>query len=360
VAGKISSVTSKELLDLVRRGESDRLEFNQSSAQFELAGETLCALREVTQAADSLPCTRDTRPFEHIGSNPLVMPEEACQRLLVEHEFLQHRWETQVVEADLDALDAEEILRTVRAGVAGGRLPAGTSDSDPTDVLDKLGLRVHGSLVNAAVVLFGRKFLPDYPQCQLRLARFRGVDKHKFLDQRQVQGHAFSLLSEALEFLSRNLPVAGRIEAGRLERVDEPLFPPIALREALVNALTHRDYTQAGGAVSVAIYDDCVEIWSSGGLPFGIKVEDLKREHLSRLRNPLIAEVFYRRGLVDRWGRGTQEIVELCLRAGRPEPEFLEVDGTVGVRFLPSGYVAPLRVTHKLLRPAAPDSSVDR
>ena len=72
-----------------------------------------------------------------------------------------------------------------------------------------------------------------------------------------------------------------------------------------------------------------------GAFPLASKVEDLKREHLSRPRNPLIAEVFYRRGLVERWGRGTQKIVELCLRAGHPEPEFLEVAGAVGVRFLP-------------------------
>jgi ATP-dependent DNA helicase RecG len=198
------------------------------------------------------------------------------------------------------------------------------------------------------VVVFGREFLPHDPQCQLRLARFRGTDKNEFLDQRQLHGHAFDLLSEAMQFLTRHLPVAGRIEPGVFERVDEPLFPPVALREALVNAFCHRDYAQAGGAVSVAIYDDRLEIWSSGERPLGMKVEDLKREHLSRPQNPLIAEVFYRRGLVGRWGRGTQKIVELCPRAGHPEPEFLEVAGAVGVRFLPIGYVALLRVAHDL------------
>ena len=90
-----------------------------------------------------------------------------------------------------------------------------------------------------------------YPQCQLRLARFRGTDKNEFLDQRQLHGHAFGLPSEAMQFLTRHLPVAGRMEAGLFERVDEPLFPPIALCEALVNAFCHRDYAQAGGAVSV-------------------------------------------------------------------------------------------------------------
>jgi ATP-dependent DNA helicase RecG len=100
--------------------------------------------------------------------------------------------------------------------------------------------------------------------------------------------------------------------------------------------------------VSVAIYDVRLEIWSDGTLPFGLKPEDLKRKHDSRPRNPLIAGVFYRRGLIEQWGRGTQEIVALCVRAGHPEPEFGEEAGSVWVRFLPSGYIAPHRVAHDL------------
>ena len=405
---EFSQVTSHELQNLVRRGESEQLEFKQSSAQFPRAGETLCAFMNgrggqvlvgvrpdgsvigqtiadktfqdlaqvlrrfdppipveteripagteglevlalsATPTTDSLPCTYDGRPYQRVGTTTSVMPQETYQRILLERAHSRRRWENEVAEVTIDALDTPEIRRTIQTGIASGRLPADTSADDLTDVLDRLGLRLRGTLVNAAVVVFGRHFLPHYPQCQLRLARFRGVDKDEFLDQRQLHGHAFSLLSEAMQFLVRHLPVAGRVEAGLFERVDEPLFPPIALREALVNAFCHRDYAQAGGAVSVAIYDDRLEIWSSGGLPSGIEVEDLKREHLSRPRNPLIAEVFYRRGLVERWGRGTQKIVELCLRAGHPEPQFLEVAGAVGVRFLPSGYVAPLRVAHDL------------
>jgi ATP-dependent DNA helicase RecG len=121
-----------------------------------------------------------------------------------------------------------------------------------------------------------------------------------------------------------------------------------ALREALVNAFCHRDYAIVGGAVSLAIYDDRLEIWSDGTLPFGLKAEDLKREHPSRPRNPLIAQVFYLRGMIERWGRGTQKIVELCVKAGHPEPEFGEQAGAVWVRFLPSGYIAPHRVAHDL------------
>jgi ATP-dependent DNA helicase RecG len=197
-------------------------------------------------------------------------------------------------------------------------------------------------------VLFGRKFMPDFPQCTVRLARFKGLDKSEFLDHRQLHGHAFQILDESMHFILRNIPIAGRFEPGKLERQDIPLYPPLALREALVNAICHRDYTIAGGAMFVAIYDDRLEITSLGLLPPGISVAELKVEHPSRLRNPLIAGTFYRRGLIEQWGRGTQKIVAWCVAAGQPEPEFEEQAGAVVVRFRPSGYHPPLRVAHDL------------
>ncbi|MFQ6090171.1 MAG: ATP-binding protein [Candidatus Bipolaricaulia bacterium] len=303
---------------------------------------------QATPSGEARPFTFDGRPYQRIGTTTSVMPQERYQQLLLDRMHSRQRWETMLAtDLDVGDLDQEEILRTARAGISAGRLPESTG-TDPIDILDRLGLRVGGKLLNAAIVLFGTQFLPDYPQCHLRMARFKGIDKTEFLDSRQIHGHAFRLLDEAMLFLQRHLPVAGRIEPGLFERVDEPLFPPAALREALVNAICHRDYTNPGGAVSLAIYDDRLEIWSDGALPFGLTVEDLKQDHPSRPRNPLIADVFYRRGLVERWGRGTQKIVELCVKAGHPEPEFIEQAGAVGVRFLPSGYIAPHRVAHDL------------
>ena len=167
------------------------------------------------------------------------------------------------------------------------------------------------------------------------MARFKGIDKTEFLDNRQPQGHAFALLDEAMTFLHRHLPLSGRFESGRLERIDELLFPTAALREALVNALCHRDYAIYGGAVSVAVFDDRVEIWSDGTLPFGLRPRDLKHKHGSHPRNPLITDTFYRRGLIEQWGRGTNRIVELTVKAGHPEPEFTEIAGSVIVCFRP-------------------------
>jgi ATP-dependent DNA helicase RecG len=303
---------------------------------------------EAPAAYDARPFAFDGRPYQRVGTVTSVMPQERYQTLLLDRAHARNRWENQVAEdVHIDDLDRDEVLRTVRLGIEAGRLPESTG-GDIGDILDRLQLRKDGRLLNAGVVLFGTRLEQDYPQCQLRLARFRGIDKSAFLDNRQVHGHAFRLLDEAMAFMLRHLPISGRFEPGRLERIDEPLFPVAALREAVINAICHRTYAHAGGAVSVAIYDDRLEIWSDGTLPFGLKPEDLKRKHESRPRNPLIAGVFYRRGLIEQWGRGTQEIVSLCVRAGHPEPEFGEQAGSVWVRFLPSGYIAPHRVAHDL------------
>ena len=144
--------------------------------------------------------------------------------------------------------------------------------------------------------------------------------------------------------MRENLPVAGRVQPDLFERVDDPLYPPVALREALANAVCHRDYSIGGGSIAVALYDDRLEITSSGTLHFGLTAEALFQPHESLPWNPLIARVFYRRGVIESWGRGTIKMAELVTRAGLPRPEIEEAGGCVMVRFRPSRYVPPLRV----------------
>ena len=98
------------------------------------------------------------------------------------------------------------------------------------------------------------------------------------------------------------LPIAGRFQADRFERIDEPLYPPLATRESLANALCHRDYAIGGGSVGVAVYDDRLEVMSSGTLHFGLTPEKLFEPHESLPWNPLIARTFYRRGIIEEWG----------------------------------------------------------
>lgn len=123
----------------------------------------------------------------------------------------------------------------------------------------------------------------------------------------------------------------GKVVPEQMRRVEAPLIPPEAMREILVNALIHRDYSIAGGAVSLAVFDDRVEVWSAGKFPNGITPESLTRPHLSVQRNPIIAEVFYRTGLIEKWGRGTNRVAEMCAAAGIVQPEFEEITGAAVV-----------------------------
>ena len=273
--------------------------------------------------------------YRRVGNTTLAMSADDYNRMLFERMHSEQRWENQPAAGwSVDDLDEAEIRRTVAEAVRRGRLeePVG---GEPTDLLRGLGLLRDGVLLRAAAVLFGstERLESEMPQCLLRLARFRGLDRMEFLDNRQFNGNAFTLLANAERFLRDTMPIAGRFEQDRFERIDEPLYPPLATREALANALCHRDYSIGGGSVGIAVYDDRLEVTSSGSLHFGLTPEKLFGPHESRPWNPLIARTFYRRGIIEEWGSGTLKMAELTNSAGLPVPEIEDDGGAVTVRF---------------------------
>lgn len=284
--------------------------------------------------------------YRRVGNTSLELSREEYNRVLLERVHGDQRWENQPATGwSVADLDTVEITRTLEESIRRGRADdPGTRD--PAEILRGLGLMKDGHLLRAAAVLFGRaeRVEAELPQCLLRVARFRGNDKTEFLDNRQFHGNAFDLLLKAERFLRENLPVAGRIQPNLFERVDDPLYPPVALREALANAFCHRDYSIGGGSISLGVYDDRLEITSTGILHFGLTPEALFLPHESLPWNPLIARVFYRRGVIEAWGRGTLKIAELTARAGLPRPQIEEVAGCVMMRFTPSRYVPPQRI----------------
>jgi len=118
-----------------------------------------------------------------------------------------------------------------------------------------------------------------------------------------------------------------RIDFEGLQRIEKGEYPVAALREMLLNALVHKNYS--GAQIQLRVYDDKISIWNEGTLPEGLSFEALKRQHPSRPRNPLIADVCFKGGFIDAWGRGTLKIINSCKEAGLPEPEFKEMDGGV-------------------------------
>lgn len=296
------------------------------------------------------PYAYNGRAYKRVGNTTCELTREEYNHILLEGAHADNRWEIQPAEGWTVAdLDSSEIIRTVEESIRRGRIEdPGTRDEQ--ELLRGLGLMRDGHLLRAAVVLFGRAETVELrmPQCLLRVARFRGVDRTEFLDNRQFHGNALDLLHKAERFLRENLPVAGRVQPNLFERVDDPLYPPGALREALANAFCHRDYSIGGGSISIAVYDDRLEIASTGLLHFGLTPPALFLPHESLPWNPLIARVFYRRGVIESWGRGTIKIAELTERAGLPRPGIEEVAGCVVVRFSPTRYVPPQRVAQNV------------
>ncbi len=298
----------------------------------------------------SRPYSYRGQAYRRVGNTSQALSRDEYNRMLLERVHGEQRWENQpAVGWSVTDLDAAEISKTIEEAIRRGRVEdPGTRE--PEEILRGLGLVKEGALLRAALVLFGRaeRLAAEFPQCLLRVARFAGTDKTEFRDNRQFRGNAFELLRAAERFLLDHVPVAGRVVSGVLERVDEPLYPPLAVREALANAFCHRDYAIGGGSVGVAIYDDRLEVTSSGSLHFGLTPEALFRPHESLPWNPLIAGVFYRRGIIESWGRGTIKMAELAMFAGLPRPEIEDAGGCVTVRFRPTRYVPPQRVARNL------------
>lgn len=303
-----------------------------------------------TDSGMSKPYTYSGKAYLRVGNTTLPMSSDEYNKMLFERMHSEQRWENQPATGwSIDDLDMTEIRRTILDAAQQNRL-AMPSSLEPLNILRGLGLLRDGILLRAAVVLFGNNERIEFemPQCLLRVARFRGCDQVEFLDNRQFYGNAFTLLANAERFMREMLPVAGHFEQNSFERIDKPYYPFLAIREALANAFCHRDYSVGGGSVGIAIYDDRLEVTSSGSLHFGMTPEILFAPHDSRPWNPIIARVFYLRKIIEQWGRGTIRMAEMASESGLPPLEIEDRGMCVTVRFR-HGKLVPKQ--HNLIEP---------
>jgi len=221
----------------------------------------------------------------------------------------------------INDLDDERILEAVHHGIMKKRLPASTIKKELNHILEQFHLLENDQLKNAAVVLFGKDTLVHYPQCELRMARFKDTTRHEFLDSDLSHGNLFYLLEEGELFAKRHISVAAKITAESFRRVETPQIPYDVVREALINGLCHRDYSLRGGSVGLAFYSNRIEILSSGGLQSGMTIKQIKKGY-SNPRNKRIAFVLHQCGYIEHWGRGIEEMIKGCVTAGLSEPTF--------------------------------------
>lgn len=235
--------------------------------------------------------------------------------------------------AFVNDLDMSSQIKFMNAAEKSGRIIIEDNISG-ISLLEKLRLSDNQKIKHAAIILFGTDPGRFYPNISVKIGRF-GKSDDDLLYQEIIEGNLFKILFEVPEMLNNKF-LTKRIDFEGLQRIEKGEYPVAALREMLLNALVHKNYS--GAQIQLRVYDDKISIWNEGNLPEGLSFEALKRQHPSRPRNPLIADVCFKGGFIDAWGRGTLKIINSCKEAGLPEPEFKEMDGGVLVTIFKDVY----------------------
>ena len=277
------------------------------------------------------PYTYRGCPYYKVESTTKVMPREMFEERLRASKPHKMSWERQIAEGfPVSKLNEKHIMDAVRLGVRGGRMPASAQSLSIEEILLRFSLMKDGQLLQAAIALFASD-VQDYPQLLMRMARFKGNDKMEFVDSQQVRGDFFDMLDAGIAFCFKHLNVHGKIVGLRREETLD--IPVEALREALINALCHRSYDSISGSVSLAIYDDRIEIEYPGRFPVGITPENIKQPHDSKPFNPLMAETLYKCTWLESWGSGVVRMVNACQMQGVPEPYYEVRPGGIVIIF---------------------------
>ncbi len=194
---------------------------------------------------------------------------------------------------------------------------------------------------NAGVLFFARNVRRFFNQAYVTCLLAKGTDKVHILDRKDFDGGVVADIEDALRFVERNTQLAYRIEGLRRENIPE--YPMKALREAITNAVMHRDWFAEGANVFVEIYSDRIEVVSPGGLPKGMTLADLGRKSVRR--NSLVADLLLRIDMIEEAGTGIRRMRDESRRGGCPDPAW-EVGGFVTTIFRPNPDVRKSKTVH--------------
>lgn len=225
--------------------------------------------------------------------------------------------------ARLADLDEASLHRFVSMAAASSRLPHLTNKAD--EILSKLSLMDGKEFKNGAVMLFGKKPADFFPVWGIRCAVVSsGLE---FRAMQDFDSNLIQAVEQTLEFILSQIPKEIHMEGVR--RIEKPRIPLEAIREALVNAIVHRDYFFAS-YIYVTIGPDYLEIKNPGRLE-GLSINDLASVHSSVIKNPHVAHALYLCGYVEKWGTGTLKIYQSMRQNGLKDPQFV-TDSMFSVR----------------------------
>ena len=266
------------------------------------------------------------------GENTVRATSQEISDLIHNRQKTDLHWERQAaLGVELEDLDIQEIQKTIDRSIHESRLD--DSQRNPIDFLSHFGLFQNGHFTNAAVVLFAKNPARFIPQARVRIAFLeKGKTADQFIDDKLLEGNLFKNIFSIVDFLEKYLNTSRKFDQKNWERQDNYVVPMDALREGVINALAHRDYSLPTASMSVIIYTDRIEIFNSGKSP--LKASELKRSHLSMPVNPDISHMIFLRGFMEKIGRGTIKIMDACKEAGLKDPSWTITEKSVKLSFL--------------------------
>ena len=259
------------------------------------------------------------------GSTKQELKGLALQQFIMRK--MGHSWDDiPVYGATIDDIDRKAIDYFLHCSIKAGRMDEDEADASTEDVLRNLGLFTKdGELKNAAILLFGKHVGQFFPSAIFKIGRFH-TDESDLIVQDMLEGNVIQMASRVVDTL-RTKYLLSPIHYEGLQRVEQLEIPETALRELIYNSLAHKDYT--GPAIQMRVYDRSIELWNYGLLPKELTPADLMKKHSSFPRNRNIANVFYKAGFVETWGRGFKKIKEEFERVNLPLPIMEENCGGV-------------------------------
>jgi len=223
-------------------------------------------------------------------------------------------------------IDAQSVSDFVRLARSERQFPL-ILKTPTHDVLAHLHLLCDNHPTNAAILLFGRDPQRFLPAAEVRCMHFHGTEIQRPVPfYRIFKGTLFEQVDKAVDFVMSKI---NRSVGTRAESIQAPVryeIPPDVIREAVVNAIAHRDYTSAG-AIQVSVFADRVEVWNPGTLASPLTPESLRKPHGSIARNPRICEALFLARYIEKYGTGTLMMIRESLAHALPEPDFLQRGG---------------------------------
>lgn len=196
-------------------------------------------------------------------------------------------------------------------------------------LIENLQLKEGEYLKRAAILLFHPSPEKFVTGAYIKIGYFQTDDDLKFQDE--IHGNLFEQIEKSMDLLFTKYMKA-EISYEGINRVEKFEYPKEAVREALLNAIAHKDYS-GGVPIQISIYSDKIILWNEGQLPENWTVKTLLEKHASRPYNPDIANALFRSGYIESWGRGTIKIIKECKQAGIPVPVFGYDSSDISVEF---------------------------